>query len=513
MGKISEKQSVLVNKKYEENIKILDRELGIEKSFDAIRRDISIAGKKASLYFLDGFAKDDIMLHLMERWSFLQKGDLAVDPIGKLLDLHIAYIETEATDQLDEIISAVLSGSVALILEGVDQSIIIDVREYPARGPEEPDIERVSRGSRDGFVETIVFNTALIRRRIRDPKLRMEMFTVGRRSKTDVVVSYIEDIANPELVDSIKENLQVINIDGLPMAEKSIEELIVPGNIWNPFPKVRYTERPDVAAVHLLEGHVVVIVDTSPSVIIAPTTYFHHVQHAEEYRQSPATGLYLRWVRFFGIIASLFILPLWYLFAANPELLPKSLKFIGPEEIGNVPLLIQIVLAEIGIDLIRMAAIHTPSPLATALGLIAAFLVGDIAIEVGLLTPEIILYAALAAVGTFATPSFELGLANRFIRFVLIFFTALLGGIGFLGGLALVIIFLGFMKSFGVPYLWPLIPFNWMGLKSIIIRSPVPVQNIRFGILKPKDSTRQRGGTIPAPARKQRPKIKWHKKR
>ena len=303
--------------------------------------------------------------------ELLQKGDLAVDPIGKLLDLHIAYIETEATDQLDEIISAVLSGSVALILEGVDQGIIIDVREYPARGPEEPDIERVSRGSRDGFVETIVFNTALIRRRIRDPKLRMEMFTVGRRSKTDVVVSYIEDIANPELVDSIKENLQVINIDGLPMAEKSIEELIVPGNIWNPFPKVRYTERPDVAAVHLLEGHVVVIVDTSPSVIIAPTTYFHHVQHAEEYRQSPATGLYLRWVRFFGIIASLFIHP-FGIYLQQTELLPKSLKFIGPEEIGNVPLLIQIVLVEIGIDLIRMAAIHTLS-LATALGLIAAF--------------------------------------------------------------------------------------------------------------------------------------------
>lgn len=512
VGKISEKQSVIVNKKYDENIKILDRELGIENSFDSIRRDISIAEKKASLYFLDGFAKDDIMLHLMERWGSLKKEDLAVDPLRKLVDLHIAYIETETTNQLDEIISAVLCGSVALIIDGIDQGIIIDVREYPARGPEEPDIERVSRGSRDGFVETVIFNTALIRRRIRDPKLRMEIFTVGRRSKTDVVVSYIEDIANPQLVDSIKEKLQKINIDGLPMAEKSVEELIVPGNIWNPFPKVRYTERPDVAAVHLLEGHVVVIVDTSPSVFIAPTTYFHHIQHAEEYRQSPATGMYLRWVRFFGIIASLFILPLWYLFAVHPELLPEGLKYIGPKETGNVPLLIQVILAEVGIDLIRMAAIHTPSPLATALGLIAAFLVGDIAITVGLFTPEIILYAALAAVGTFSTPSYELGFANRFIRYVIIFSTAILGVYGFIGGLLLVIIFLALTKSFGVPYLWPLIPFNWQGLKSIIIRSPVPIQNVRFGILKPIDSTRQRGGTIPAPARKQRPKIKWHKK-
>ncbi|MDK2822570.1 MAG: stage sporulation protein [Clostridia bacterium] len=511
MSQLDGIQSVKVNKKIDENILILDRELGIGKSYDVIRRDITIAGKKAALYFVDGFAKDDIMLWIMKTLARVENEDLAVDPLEKLTTKFINYIETDKTDQLDKIITSVLSGTIVLIIDGVDQGIIIDAREYPARGPEEPDIERVSRGSRDGFVETLVFNSALIRRRIRDPRLRMELVQVGRRSRTDVIISYIEDVANPELISTIKDKLQSINIDGLPMAEKSIEELIMPGNYWNPFPKVRYTERPDVAAVHLLEGHILLIVDTSPSIIILPTTYFHHVQHAEEYRQSPSIGAYLRWVRFFGIISSLFILPLWYLVSVQPELLPEGLKYIGPEKKGNVPLLIQILLAEIGIDLIRMAAIHTPSPLATALGLIAAFFIGEVAINIGLFVPEVILYGALAAVGTFATPSFELGLANRYIRYFLLLSVASLGLIGFIGGILVVLLFLAFMKSFGVPYLWPLIPFDWRGFKSILVRSPVPIQNIRPGILKPIDKTRQKGGTIPAPARK--PKLKWKRKK
>jgi len=511
MGNLDEKQSVEVNKKIEENIKILDRELGVEKSYDVIRRDIVIAGKQAVLYFIDGFAKDDIMLWIMQTLARVEKEDLAIDPLQKLTAKFINYIETDKVDQLDKIITSILSGAIALFIDGIDQAIIIDAREYPARGPEEPDIERVSRGSRDGFVETLVFNSALIRRRIRDPRLRMELLQVGRRSRSDVIISYIEDVANPDLIKNIKDKLEKINIDGLPMAEKSIEELIVPGSFWNPFPRVRYTERPDVAAVHLLEGHVLLIVDTSPSIMILPTTYFHHVQHAEEYRQSPGIGMYLRWVRFLGISAALFILPLWYLVAIQPELLPAELKYIGPEKVGKVPLLLQIFFAEIGIDLIRMAAIHTPSPLATALGIIAAFLLGDVAINIGLFAPEVILYGALAAVGTFATPSYELSLANRYIRYILLISTAILGVIGFLGGLVLVFIFLALMKSFGVPYLWPLLPFNWRGFKSIIVRSPVPIQNIRPTVLKPIDKTRQKGGTIPAPA--QKPKLKWNRKK
>ena len=154
----------------------------------------------------------------------------------------------------------------------------------------------------------------------------------------------------------------------------------------------------------------------TPSVMICPTTFWHHMQHAEEYRQKPLVGAALRWVRFVAVMTSLFLLPLWYIFATNTDLLPERLRFIGPEQIGHFSLFWQFFIAEFGIEMLRMAAIHTPSALATALGLVAAILIGDIAVQVGLFSNEVVLYLAIAVIGTFATPSYELSLANRLSR-------------------------------------------------------------------------------------------------
>jgi stage V sporulation protein AF len=273
------------------------------------------------------------------------------------------------------------------------------------------------------------------------------------------------------------------------MAEKTLEEF-VGGRHWNPYPTVRYTERPDTAAAHLYEGHVLVIVDGSPSVIITPCTFWHHLQHAEEYRNKPLVGAYLRLVRFLAVWASLFILPLWYLFALNPELLPPQLSYIGPSEMGAVPLIAQILIIELGMDMLRMAAIHTPTSLGTALGLVAAILIGDVAVKVGLFVPEIILYFAIAAIGTFSTPSYELSLANRLVRIGLIVLTALFGIPGFMIGLLAYILLLLRMQSFNVPYLWPFIPFNYRGMRDVLIRAPMPLKNRRPTILHPEDPDR-----------------------
>jgi stage V sporulation protein AF len=279
------------------------------------------------------------------------------------------------------------------------------------------------------------------------------------------------------------------------MAEKSVEEFILGSKFWNPYPRVRYTERPDVAAIHLLEGHVLVIVDTSPSVIIAPATFWSHVQHAEEYRQEPIVGAYLRWIRFVGIFAALFLLPLWLGAAMNPQLLPNWLQFIGVIKAAKISLLVQVLVAEFGVDLLRMGTIHTPGPLGTALGLIAAFMLGDIAVKVGLFSPEVVMYVAIAAVGTFATPSYELGLANRLARLFLIIMTGLFNFWGFGIGVVLVIFLLWRTSSFGVPYLWPLIPLDVKALGTILVRSPVPIKNQRPSILKPQDQDRQPKGS------------------
>src|SRR5690606_25820745 len=227
-----------------------------------------------------------------------------------------------------------------------------------------------------------------------------------------------------------------------------------------PYPQVRYTERADVAATHILEGHVLIIVDTSPSVIITPTTFFHHVQHAEEYRQSAAVGTFVRWIRFIGILASIFLLPLWLLFVLEPELLAKQLDFIGPKETSNIPVVIQIFICDIGIEFLRMAAIHTPTPLSTAMGLIAAVLIGEIAGEVGLLIPEVILYVAFSAIGTFATPSYELSVANKISHLFLLILVSLFKVPGFVIGTTIILIFLTSMRSLNTPYFWPFIPFQ-----------------------------------------------------
>ena len=230
--------------------------------------------------------------------------------------------------------------------------------------------------------------------------------------------------------------------------------------------------------------------DGSPSVIITPTTFWHHLQHAEEYRNKPIVGAYLRFVRFLAVFASIFLLPLWYLFVIEPNLLPEQFSYIGPNEQGNVPLLLQFFLVEIGIDMLRMAAIHTPTSLATALGLVAALMIGQVAVEVGLFTNEVILYFSIAAIGTFATPSYELSLANRIFRILLLVATALFKVPGFVAGIFIWIIFLLSMKSFNVPYLWPFIPFNFKALSSILIRTPIPLKNRRPRPLHPRDPDR-----------------------
>jgi stage V sporulation protein AF len=396
------------------------------------------------------------------------------DTIKKLIKQKIPYLEVESTQDIEQIKFMVLSGALVILIDKEDEAIVLDVRTYPARGPEEPDLERVTRGARDGLTETIVFNTALIRRRLRDPKLRFEMTKIGRRSQTDVAVGYIEDIANPSLINAIKEKLDLIDTDSLEMAEKSLEEFIL-GRNWNPLPQVRYTERPDVVAAHLLEGHVAILVDTTPSVMLLPVTIFHFTQHAEDYYQNPAVGTYIRWIRLIGMALSLVLPPLWLLLVLNQAILPDWLHFIGPKETGEIPLWIQFIVLEMGIDILRIASIHTPNALTTSLAIIGGLILSEFAVKVGWFIPETVLYMAIAGIGMFATPSIEFSMAIRIFRLLLLLCTGIFKNIGFIVGILLIFIILINTKSFGgMSYLWPLIPFNWRGLSTVLFRKPIP---------------------------------------
>ncbi|MGO4887162.1 spore germination protein [Anaerobacillus sp. MEB173] len=478
-----------VSSVYHENTKYLDQELAVDKSFDLIKIEFEYANRNMALYLVDGFAKDESLTQIQRELLVLREEDLEADALKKLIKTKIPYIELDTADDLEVVVDQVLAGPCALVVDGIDKVILMDTRTYPVRGPEEPDTEQVIRGSKDGFVETIVMNTALIRRRVRDRSFRVEYMTVGRRSKSDLSLLYLEDIADPTVVNKIKQAIEKIDTDGLPMADKTIEEFVF-GQHWNPYPLVRYTERPDVAASHLFEGHVIIVVDGSPSVMIAPTSFWHHLQHAEEYRQKPIVGAGLRFVRFVAVFVSIFLMPLWYLLATNEALLPEQISYIGTDDPGAIPLLAQFLIAEVGIEMLRMAAIHTPSALATALGLVAAILIGEVAIEVGWFTHEVILYIAIAAVGSFATPSYEMSLANRTVRVGLLILTGVFNVAGYVIGSLLWLLLLVSMKAINTPYFWPFLPFSYRGFRDILIRSPIPLKNRRPSAIHPKDTTR-----------------------
>ncbi len=488
MGLMNNPRKQPISTNLKKNVEYLKKELDIDKSFDLIYLELEYDGIDMALFTVDAFAKDDAITQIQRELNHIDGADHS-NIMKHLMKSRIPYIELETVDDLEEALIQILSGPSILLVDGQSEAIVVDTREYEIRGPEEPDTEQVIRGSKDGFVETLVFNAGLIRRRVRDRNLRNEYMRIGRRSITDVCITYVADIADKKLIKYIKDSLEQIDTDGLPMGDKSIEEFLF-GQHRNPYPVVRYTERPDVAASHILEGHVLIMVDSSPSVIISPTTFWHHLQHAEEYRQKPMVGSALRLVRFAAVWISVFLLPLWFLFAQNPDLLPENLSYIGMDEPGEVPLIAQFILAEVGIEMLRMAAIHTPAALATALGLVAAILIGEVAIEVGLFSNEVVLYLAIAAVGSFATPSYELSLANRLMRIGLLILAALFYVPGYMIGTVLLILLITSMKAFDTPYFWPFMPFNGRGLRDVFIRAPMPLKNRRPRAIHPIDPDR-----------------------
>ena len=458
-----------ISKDLSENLGAIKEKVDGPKTFDLVNRDFEIGGKEVSLVFIDSFAKGDLLNKILEFLMKTEREEISVDILKKLLNNRLPILEVTVVDKIDDLIDEVLAGPQALLIDGVEEAIILDARTWMSRTPQEPELEKATRGPEDGFIETMLFNLQMIRRRIRDPKLRAEVIKVGERSQTDTCLVYIDDIADSSLVEDAKERLNKINVDGLPLADRTIEDYLV-GDKLNPLPKVRYTNRADIASSHLLEGKICIIVDNSPTVLLLPATLFDHTQTLEDYRQPPIPGTYTNLLRLVSIFISLFLPALWLLFAYDPNWLPDILQIIGPREASSIPLGIQFILATVGIDLIRIASIQTPSSLATSLGLIGALMLGEFSVKVGLFAPEVILYMAIAAISSFTIPGLEFALTIKLFRLFLIIMVILFDGIGLILGSIVVFAIFAFSKSFGTPYLWPLIPFNWGALKTYLIR-------------------------------------------
>lgn len=465
--------------KLSDNQAALDPLLGVGRSYDVISRDLQIGSRRGRLYVIDGYGDDGVIERVC---SFLlgpgaQLAEEAED-MQALIDRCVTFCEVNCENKVESILTGAFLGKTVLLVDGFDHCALIDAKGYPCRAVSEPSDGKVLRGSHDGFTETLVQNTALLRRRIRDTDLTLEHHKVGSRSKTDVVLAYLESKVNQEDLETLRKKLSAIDVNSTAMSQESIAEAMMAPQWYNPFPKVRYTERPDSATACVMEGNIVLLVDNSPSVMLLPTSFFDFMEEANDYYFPPLVGTYLRYLRIAVMLLSLLITPLWYLLVKDPAQAPEFLRFVAPEDEGSVPLLVQMLLLEFVVDLLKLASLNTPDALSNSFSMLGALILGEFAVQARWLVPEVLVYMAFVAIANFAQPSFELGYALKLMRMVILLLIAAFDVWGLAAGIALLVFLLATTKPIlGKGYLYPLYPFNGKALGRILLRHPISRHN------------------------------------
>lgn len=458
----------------DENIRQAAAIFPIGRSFDIVNRKLYLGQTKAYWIGINGLCKTDVLQQIFsDLQNPLYMKDDQVADIRLYMDAKIGYAQASLVDNWDDIVRNVLSGPSVLFIDGFSQAILLDVRSYPARSIGEPDIEKVTRGARDGFVETMLFNANLIRRRIRSPRLTFEISSVGTESKTDVAVAYMQGSVNDRLLSQIKKTLAGLNVSSLTMGSKSLEELLVQKRWFNPLPSIHVTERPDVACSFLLEGHILIIVDNSPTVLILPCTIFQFTQSPEDYYKNPLVGSYFRAVRFGCILVSLLLMPFFLLITAYYPELSQSWQLLSSGTLPAWTMIFYVLVVEFILDLFKYSASLSSSRFSGSLSIVGGLIIGDIAVRLNWATMEVLFYAAITLLTSLSLSSIEFSDGIRAYRIFLILATGCFGIWGFAGGLALILASVLTTPTFaGMSYFWPLYPFNWQALKTLLLRYP-----------------------------------------
>lgn len=468
-----------ISNDYRENVRMLDGLLGVGRSCDMVSRDYLIGGRRARLWVVDGFGSDSILERMGAFWLTLKPENvMSLTEMQDFLDRYITFSESNVTFDISDAVTSVFLGKSLLAVEGLAGVALMDAKGYPSRSVNEPPDGKVLRGSHDGFVEAVVPNMALLRRRIRDPHLTMEGHKVGSRTHNDAVLCYLDDKVDQDLLRKLRGKLLGLDVRSLSMAQESLAEAIRPKQWYNPFPKVRYTERPDAAAASIMEGSIVLMVDNSPSVMILPTGFFDFTQESNDYYFPPLVGTYLRVLRVTVFLLSLFITPAWYLMVSEPNRLPGWLDFLSSPEPVSLSLLSQLLVVEFLIDVLKLASLNTPDSLSNSFSMLGALVLGDFAVQAGWLGPEVLVYMAFVSVAGFAHPSYELGYAFKLLRVALLLVTAAFDVWGFCLGVVGIFILLCTTKPLvGKGYLYPLVPFNGKALLRLLVREPISRDN------------------------------------
>ena len=453
----------------------IKRQVPVGESFDIMERQFDIAGKEAVMYFVEGLTDGGTVQRILFSLLGLKAQDMeGVDTAEKFIKNNLPFLNVQVIYDIEQSIKYLYSGLVPLIIDGFDGIMIIDCRAYPLRSVDEPSKEKSLRGSKDGFVESLMINIALIRRRIRDNDLIFRIYSIGDLTKTDVSMAFMKSKADMKMVEKLDGILANLRSEGLTVTEQTLVEEITGKRIsrFNPFPKVRYTQRPDIIAAHVEEGKIAVIVDNSPTVILIPAGIFDFVQDVDDYYFPLLTGNYFRLIRIFNILIILFATPMYLLFAEGDIPVHDFIRFFIPEEEFAVSIFWQLILLEIAVDALKLASLNTPESLGMSLSVIGALILGEFSVSSGWFIPQTILCMAVVALASFTQPSIELGYAVKFVRI------SMLAGAHFLGwpGVAAAFIFslvvMACTKTIvGTSYLYPLIPWDGEKLKRLVFRT------------------------------------------
>lgn len=462
---------------YQNHMRILKNDLPIGDSFDILERTIKIGGRNATIFYVDGLTDGLKAQHVLNYLLAITKEDMNnVTTSQQFIEEKLPFLSSQVTFSYDEAQQRMYSGLSIMVVEGLDKIIIIDTRKYPSRSIEEPEKEKSLRGAKDGFTESFMQNISLIRRRIRDNNLIIKYFPMGSVSKTDIAVAYMKDKVDKALLARIERLVKKVQTDYITVGDQSVLEKLMKAmgaySSFNPFPKVRYSQRPDIIAGHITEGKIAIIVDNSPTVMLLPVGVFDFLQDVDDYYFPQLTGNYFRLLRTINFLVILFLTPIYILIIQYKEMTPELLEFFVPKENFAVPILLQFILLELAIDGLKLASLNTPSSLGMSLSVIGALILGEFSINSGWFIPQTILCMAVVALASFTQPSIELSYGIKFSRLLMIVGAGLYGIAGFAVGLGISIFVLATTKTLsGDSYLFPLIPFEWHSLKKLLFRS------------------------------------------
>ena len=413
-----------------------------------------------------------------------------------LRDCGIDTADFNEVDDWDLMLYFIMAGETVLFIDGCDKALVIASRGFPNRGVNNADTEVVVHGSREAFNEVVRFNTALVRRRIRDPKLKVKQSRIGRRSETDVALMYLTDIVRPEVLKEVEKRLAGIDIDAV--LDSGYVEQFIEDSWRSVFPQVQMTERPDKAAASILEGRIVIIVDNSPFALIVPVTLNSFFQASEDYYDRWQIVSFVRMIRYLAAFFAV-ALPGFYLSAAvyHPSMIPMLLILKMSEARMPVPFpaVFEILIMDIAFELLREAGIRLPRAAGGALGIVGGLIIGQAAVEAGLVSPIVVIVVALAGVSNFAIPHVSLVAGFRLSKYLVLLLSAAFGLLGFWAGLLIILIHLASLKSFGIPYLFPFTSAemnNYSDTKDSLFRMPLFTLKKRSFYANPENTKRMK---------------------